>query len=77
MLKLLRRKRIYASVKSKIAYHIWQAILDNLLLDDIIKQKINIWWRRRGSNSRPYGCEPYALPSGPQSGPFYEHTVLL
>ena len=20
------------------------------------------WWRRRGSNSRPYGCEPYALP---------------
>ena len=22
-----------------------------------------IWWRRRGSNSRPYGCEPYALPA--------------
>ena len=21
------------------------------------------WWRRRGSNSRPYGCEPYALPA--------------
>ena len=21
-------------------------------------------WRRRGSNSRPYGCEPYALPTG-------------
>ena len=23
----------------------------------------NTWWRRRGSNSRPYGCEPYALPA--------------
>ena len=22
-----------------------------------------MWWRRRGSNSRPYGCEPYALPA--------------
>ena len=22
-----------------------------------------VWWRRRGSNSRPYGCEPYALPA--------------
>jgi hypothetical protein len=22
-----------------------------------------LWWRRRGSNSRPYGCEPYALPA--------------
>ena len=21
------------------------------------------WWRRRGSNPRPYGCEPYALPA--------------
>ena len=24
---------------------------------------MSIWWRRRGSNSRPYGCEPYALPA--------------
>ena len=23
----------------------------------------SLWWRRRGSNSRPYGCEPYALPA--------------
>ena len=21
------------------------------------------WWTRRGSNPRPYGCEPYALPN--------------
>ena len=21
------------------------------------------WWRRRGLNSRPYGCEPHALPA--------------
>ncbi len=20
-----------------------------------------IWWKQGGSNSRPYGCEPYAL----------------
>ena len=24
---------------------------------------ILIWWRRRDSNPRPYGCEPYALPA--------------
>lgn len=24
---------------------------------------LRIWWRRRGSNSRPYGCESYALPA--------------
>ena len=28
------------------------------------RRVLYIWWRRRGSNSRPYGCEPYALPSG-------------
>ena len=27
------------------------------------KQYSCYWWRRRGSNSRPYGCEPYALPA--------------
>ena len=33
-------------------------------ISDWIKVRIVlIWWRRRGSNSRPYGCEPYALPA--------------
>ena len=27
-----------------------------------IKIAVLIWWTRRGSNPRPYGCEPYALP---------------
>ena len=30
------------------------------------------WWRRRGSNSRPYGCEPYALPAE-----LRPHSVIL
>ena len=24
---------------------------------------VTFWWRRRGLNPRPYGCEPYALPA--------------
>ena len=31
---------------------------------------ILFWWTRRGSNPRPLGCEPNALPSGPHSRPF-------
>ena len=26
------------------------------------KMQVCWWWTRRGSNPRPYGCEPYALP---------------
>ena len=32
------------------------------------------WWRRRGSNSRPYGCEPYALPA--ELRPHIKHKIF-
>ena len=31
--------------------------------DRFLSESVIFWWRRRGSNSRPYGCEPYALPT--------------
>ena len=37
------------------------------------------WWRRRGSNSRPYGCEPYALPAElrPHLPPIFQRQKVL
>ncbi len=31
--------------------------------DRSAKLQTCLWWIRRGSNPRPYGCEPYALPA--------------
>ena len=36
-----------------------------------IKITVDLWWRRRDSNSRPLGCEPNALPAELQAH-FYE-----
>ena len=37
------------------------------------------WWRRRESNSRPYGCEPYALPTElrPQNSAFFQQAKFI
>ena len=35
------------------------------------------WWRRRGSNSRPYGCEPYALPAELRPRVFDTNNYIL
>ena len=42
-----------------------------------IKITALLWWRRRGSNSRPYGCEPYALPAElrPQINHGYNYII--
>ena len=35
----------------------------NIIEKDQVVRLGLFWWTRRGSNSRPYGCEPYALPA--------------
>ena len=36
------------------------------------------WWTRRGSNPRPYGCEPYALPTAlrAHNGSYYSTSSM-
>ena len=49
-------------------------------ISDWIKVRIILfWWRRRGSNSRPYGCEPYALPAElrPHLPPIFQRQKVL
>ncbi len=55
--------------------------------DDIFEKNVvandtksaTTWWRRRGSNSRPYGCEPYALPAElrPHLPPDFQRQMIL
>ena len=42
-----------------------------------IKISVFIWWRRRGSNSRPYGCEPYALPAELRPQVLYYYSTVI
>ena len=48
------------------------ALLDGMKKAATTPMEWFLWWRRRGSNSRPYGCEPYALPAE-----LRPHTALL